>query len=1070
MSLGHSARISLVLFAIVCAVAASLGRTHAAETPAPQPTAGPASALNWRTIGPSVGGGRVATVAGSDLDPELFYAGTAGGGLWKSTNGAIDWQPVFDSVNVASIGAVAISPRDKEDVWVGTGEAWPRNDVIAGNGIYRSGDGGQTWKHRGLDATSQIARIAIDPRNTEHVLVAALGNPFADSDDRGVFRTDDGGQTWRKTLFVGRGSGAADIAVDPVHPDIVFAAMWQFRRNAWHLTSGGDADGIYKSTDAGNTWTRLTGNGLPAGPLGRIGLAIAPSDPKRIYALIESSAGVLWRSDDGGESWTAASSNTLINERPFYYSRVVVDPHDENHLFSMSVHLAESSNGGKAWHLSGRHVHGDHHDLWIARDGTVMLDGNDGGPAISRDSGRSWNWRKSLVTAQVYHVGYDRRRPYDVCAGLQDNGTWCGPNDTGDERGILQRDWTRIAGGDGTWVWPDPVDPEVIWSSSGGGDNGGSLVRFAYASGSAIDISPYLRDQNVVAPRDLRYRFNWEAPLAFSPFDRDTAYYGGNVVFRSTDRGMTWQPISPDLTRDLRERQGLSGTPLRHDVTGAETFDTILDIAPSPLRRKVLWVATDDGNVQLTRDGGATWVNLRVPTLDADARVVCVEASHANPARAYVAVDRHFEGDDRPYVFVTDDFGATWRSLAANLDPGDYVHVVREDPRNPAVLFVGTERGVWWSDNRGEAWMAFPAKLPPVSVRDLRIQPDADDLIAGTHGRGIFIFDDLRALEARAAADAAGVMLFPPRDAVLINRDTPTTNTRAAGSVPDGPALITFYQRSAAAAPPTIDVLDSAGRTVRHLAGTHDVEEQSVPVVSNVVGFNRVAWDLTSDAPTPWARAPKWNRGPDHGVPVLSGLYTVVLRRDGAALRSTIRVNADRRVIASDRDEARGHAFLTSLYSELGQIDDALNVLDNVRLQLPARAKTLESGSGDPALVTRLRSLAQQAVDIERALSAQPENSQDNDFLQDMLRERLTTFINSVSRSWPTAEQEHEAAALAKDFSAANERFHAFLNEQIAPVQHELARGGQPLDLNEKPAPDPKPGPNVDERAARRDE
>ncbi len=1040
-----------------------------APSPAPVPSASPGNGLVWRNIGPSAAGGRVAAVTGSTRDPELFYIGTAGGGVWKSTNGAIDWHPVFDATGVSSIGAITISPLDKETVWVGTGEAWPRNDVIAGNGLYLSVDGGQTWKHRGLDGTSQIARIVLDPRNPQRILVAALGSPFADSDERGVYRSDDGGQTWHKTLFLARDTGASDLVLDPLHPDVVYAGMWRFRRSAWHLTSGGTDDGVYKSTDGGQTWHRLTGAGLPKGPLGRIGLAVAPSDPNRIYALIESDAGLLWRSDDAGAHWTLRSTNTLINERPFYYSRIVVDPHDPNHLFSVSVHLAQSYDGGASWHLSGRNVHGDHHDVWMSADGSVALDGNDGGPALSRDGGKTWNARRALTTAQVYHVGFDRRNPYWVCAGLQDNGTWCAPNTTGDERGILPGDWVRVAGGDGTWVWPDPLDPTIVFASSGGGDNGGELSRFALSTQTGSDVSPYLRDQNVVAPRDLQYRFNWEAPIAFSPFEPDTAYYGANVVFRSKDRGNTWQAISPDLTRNMRERQGLSGTPLRLDVTGAETFDTILDIALSPIARNLMWVGTDDGNVALTRDGGATWIAAPIPGLDADSRVVAIEASHASAGRAYVTVDRHYVGDMRPYVYETDNYGAAWRMISAGLDQSDFVHVVREDPHNAALLVCGTEHGIFWSANRGEAWSAFPARLPPSSVHDLRIVPSSGDIIAGTHGRGVWIFDDLRPLEQHAAEATATAALFPPRDAMALERSTTTTATRGAGTAIAGPALLTFYQRGPAAASPALEIVDRFGHTVRHLNGTHDVDGADVPVVPNSAGFNRVAWDLTGDPPTPWARAPKWNRGPERGVPLLSGSYTVVLHRDGAEFRAPLRVVADRRIVANESDERRANAYTAMISSEISIVDDALNTLDNLRLQLPARIRSVETNSGHSPLSTRLHGALVQSAELENVLTSNPQNSQDDDFLRDVLRERLLTLLQNAPRSAPTAEQWREGRALTSETNDELARYRTFFETAVVPIERELERSGLPLDLSDRPRPDAI-GPEVDERAARRTE
>ena len=1018
----------------------------------------PAPALQWRNIGPAVAGGRVAAVTGSDRDPALFYAGAAGGGVWKSTNGGTDWSPVFDGAGSQSIGAIAISPADVNDVWVGTGEPWVRNDVIPGDGIYHSTDGAKTWKRMGLAGTSQIARVLLDPRDPRRIVVAALGDPFRDSEERGVFVSRDAGATWTKTLYRGPGVGASDVALDPKNPDVLYAGLWRFRRSAWDLRSGGADDGLYKSTDGGTSWTRLTGHGLPEGDTGRIAVAIAPSDAKRVYALIESKDGLLWRSDDGGATWAKTSSNTLINERPFYYSRVVVDPHDENHLFSVSVLLAESTNGGKTWHVSGKRLHGDHHDLWIAANGRTILEANDGGAAVSRDGGGTWEWRNVLAIAQLYHVAFDTRRPYHVCGGLQDNGAWCGPARTGDGRGILPRDWTRIGGGDGTFVVPDPGDPRIVFAASGGGDNAGSLTRWDARTRGAVDVSPYLRDQNVVAPTRLRYRFNWETPVAFAPLEPGVLYVGGNVLFRSTDRGMRYAPISPDLTRNLKARQGLPGG-LTLDVTGAETFDTILAVAPSPRARGTIWVGTDDGLVRLTRDEGKHWADVTPPGLDADARVPNVAPSASIPGRAYVAVDRHFTGDRAPYVYATDDYGRTWRRLARGL-PQAEVHVVREDPRNPDVLYAGTGKGVWWSRDRGASWSVFPAPLPAVEVRDLAVHPDGD-LIAATHGRGLYVFDDLNAL--RAAGSAAEVRLFAPRDALPLSRITPTVNARGSGTDAP-PATFTFWQRAPAAAPPVFDILDRVGHVVRRIGGTHVEAGEDVPNVTNLAGYNRVAWALDRQPPTPWRRVAPWDRGPDSGPPVPSGTYTVRLVRDGRRYERPIRVLRDRQS-ASVADERHGDAFATAMVFELSQLDEALNALDNLRLQLPERI----AASKDAALSARARAVLAQAQRVEGTISSQPVNDQDDDFLEDLLRERVLTFIGSLAPSAPPQAELTEGAALRREGATALAGYRRFLAEQVRPLDAALrAAGLAPLNLDALPATT-KPDPDADEHA-RRDE
>jgi len=550
------------LTAFVCAVFfGSLPTTVRAEDPraataSPAPTAspspGPMAALAWRNIGPTVAGGRLATIVGSDKNPALVYLGSAGGGVWKSTNGTTSWKPVFDEQQVGSIGALALAAKNPDDVWVGTGESNPRNDVSYGDGIYRSRDGGKTWRHLGLEKSYAISKISLDPKNPEIAVVAALGDPFVDSSERGIYRTTDGGKTWTKTLELAPDSGAADLDRSPSEPNVLFAAMWQFRRSSWHLQSGGTADGLFKSTDGGATWKRVTGNGFPAGTLGRIGVAIAPSDSKRVYALVESNDGIVWRSDDGGTHWRLVSSNTLVDERPFYYTRIFVDPSNADHLFTTSVKLAESVDGGSTWKVSGKHLHGDHHAAWFSADGKTILEANDGGPAISRDNGATWEWRNNVPLGQAYRVASDTRTPYGICVGLQDNGSWCGPSDGRSEAGILATDWLKVAGGDGNWTIPDPLDPDWIWASGGGGDNAGSLARYNRRTRLTLDVSPYSRNQNVVAPSELAYRFNWEAPLAFSPFDGHVAYYGGNLLFRDGSGNVRHDSRYRAFTRDTR--------------------------------------------------------------------------------------------------------------------------------------------------------------------------------------------------------------------------------------------------------------------------------------------------------------------------------------------------------------------------------------------------------------------------------------------------------------------------------------------------------------------------------------
>ena len=1088
-------RLPLALALALAASAAPAADARSRPDPAPSvtaspqpmatPTPGPMAALRWRNVGPAVAGGRLAAVAGSPADPALAYLGSAGGGVWKSTNGMSSWKPVFDKAGVGSIGAIAVADKDARDVWVGTGEANPRNDVSYGDGVYRSRDGGKTWKRLGLENTYAISKIALDPRDPNVAVVAALGDPFRDSDDRGVYRTTDGGATWTKTLALGPDSGAADLDRSAREPNVLFASMWQFRRSSWHLDSGGERDGLFRSGDGGATWKRVSGGGFASGITGRIGVAIAPSDPKRVYAIVESAQGLLWRSDDGGTTWRMTSDNTLIDERPFYYSRVFVDPANRDHAFATSVKLAETTDGGTTWQLSGKRLHGDHHAVWFANDGRTVYEANDGGAGISRDGGATWEWRNDVPIGQAYRVALDAREPYGICVGLQDNGSWCGPSDDRSEAGILARDWDKVDGGDGNFTVPDPLDPDRVWSSSGGGDNAGALQRYDRRTRLSLDVSPYERNQNVVPPSELRYRFNWEAPLAFSPFDGRVAYYAGDALFRTSDGGMHWRTISPDLTRDVKARQTLSGTPLRLDVTGAETFDTILDVAPSPVAAGEIWIATDDGRVQLTRDEGAHWRDVTMPGADMDARVPTIEASHRDPATAYAVVDRHFTGDRTAYVYATHDYGRSWSSIASGLPAGQFARVVREDPNAPDVLFLGLENSVWWSADRGASWHALQQNLPPASVRDLRVAPARHDLVAATHGRGVWVLDDVRPLEAMTTVRPEGT-LFAPGTAYAYAYATPTVNARGSGEGPPDRALFTFYQAKPSATPPRLEILDPGGRVVRRLAGTHDVDGEDEPVVTNVPGLNRVGWDVTGEPPAGWLRAPRWNRGPERGADLVPGSYTVRLVLSSATRTQPLAVAADPRARPSAGRLAAHVRVESERVDALGRIDRALNEIDHLHVQTaqrfgPASAATVSPAApvvSPPASVVapdsaRARALALQTERDADALAARmtshPVNSQDNDFLRDLTRERIQSLLASSSVLGPTAEQSRESAVVRREANDELAAYAAFAKTAYPALQLALAASGLPaIDFTAVPPPHKAGGAKVDEHAERR--
>jgi photosystem II stability/assembly factor-like uncharacterized protein len=704
--------------------------------------------MKARSIGPAGMSGRVTAIEAVVSNPKIIYVGTASGGVWKSMSGGTQWKPVFDDQDVINIGAMAITQNNPDVIWVGTGEGNPRNSLNLGEGIYKSLDGGKTWKLMGLGKTRNIHRIIIDPRNENIVYTGAIGNPWADS-DRGVFKTTDGGKTWKRILYVDEKTGVADLVIDPANPNKLIAAMWEHRRKPWTFTSGGPGSGIFVTHDGGENWTKRTSDeGLPEGDLGRIGLAIAASNPNIVYALVEAKKNALYKSSDGGVKWEMINDKDEIGNRPFYYYDIYVDPMNENRLYTIYSRVGLSEDGGKSFRTIVRGIHSDHHAWWIhPEEPTYIIDGNDGGMAISRDHGETWYFIENLPVAQFYHIRVDNDLPYNVYGGLQDNGSWKGPGYMWSYGGIRNEYWQPVLGGDGFDVVPDPDDSRYGYAMS----QGGYLTRFDTETGFTYSIKPTEPDL------ETKLRFNWNAALEQDPFDNSTIYYGSQFVHKSTDKGLTWEIISPDLTTNdpEKQKQDESGG-LTLDVTGAENHTTIISLAVNPVEKGIIWAGTDDGNVQVTRDGGKTWINVAsgLPGLPPGSWIPQIRASSYTAGEAWVVANNYRRGDFKPYAYYTSNFGNTWKGLLDENKVKGYALSIIQDPVEPKLVFLGTEHGLWVSIDKGITWVQWKHGFPPVSTMDLAIQEREADLVIGTFGRSIYVLDDIRPLREIASMGA----------------------------------------------------------------------------------------------------------------------------------------------------------------------------------------------------------------------------------------------------------------------------------------------------------------------------
>ena len=717
-----------------------------------------------RSIGPAGMSGRVAALDVVESDPDVIWVGSASGGVWKSTDGALTWTPVFDDQPVASIGAVAVNQSNPDIVWVGTGESNMRNSVSVGNGVYKTLDGGRTWSHMGLEKSEHIYRIVLHPSNPDVLWVTAIGGLWSDNPERGVYKTEDGGRTWNRILYVDEKTGAADLVMDPANPNHLIASMWQVRRQPWFFRSGGPGSGLYTTWDGGRTWKKATEeDGLPAGELGRIGLAFSRSNPEIVYAMVEAQPSALLRSTDNGKSWSSVNSRWDVNPRPFYFGDIRVDPQQPNRVYSVEYDIKVSDDGGKSFTtgVSGGEIHGDFHALWInPRNPNHLISAGDGGLGVSYDRGRTNRAVGNLPVGQFYHVAVDNDVPYNVYGGMQDNSAWRGPSTTWTFGGIRSHEWANVTFGDGFETLPDQTTSRMGYSLW----QGGNLIRWN------LDTSE-LRDVKPAPPEGTKLRFNWNTGLATDPFTPGTVYVGSQFVHKSTDRGETWTTISPDLTTNNPEwqKQDESGG-LTVDATGAENFTTILSIAPSTLQQGVIWVGTDDGRLHVTRDGGKTWesVEKNLKGVPANTWIPEVRPSKHDPASAFVVFDNHRRGDMATYAYRTDDWGKTWKSLLTEKNSGvrGYALNVEQDPGDKDLLFLGTEFGLWFSQDGGKRWTKWTQGLPTVSVMDMAIQPREQDLVIGTHGRAIYILDDIRPLrELTDQVAAKPIHLFAIGDA-----------------------------------------------------------------------------------------------------------------------------------------------------------------------------------------------------------------------------------------------------------------------------------------------------------------
>lgn len=915
--------------------------------------------LKWRCIGPANMGGRIDDFAVVESNPSVIYVGTASGGVWKTANNGVTWEPIFNDQTTSTVGDIAIAKLNPDIVWVGTGESNNRQSSSWGDGVYKSADGGKTWKNMGLNDTHHIGRIVIDPTNPDIVYVAALGHLWGPNKERGLFKTTDGGKTWVNTMFIDENTGFVDVAIDPESPKTLYAAAYQRRRRGWGFIGGGSGSGLYKTTDGGETWVRLT-NGLPGGDTGRIGIDVYQRDPHIVYAIIENRQGGVFRSEDKGFSWEKMSAT---NPRPMYYSQIRIDPENDQRIWVLGASMYFSEDGGKNFRTDFvTRIHGDHHAMWInPANSSHMIVGSDGGIYFSYDRGETWDFVNNIPIAQFYEVGLDNQKYYYIYGGLQDNGSWGGPSATWFRQGITNDEWIKIGGGDGFYVQVDPIEHTTIYAES----QTGNLFRLDLKSGESKSIRPQPEDPNE------RYRFNWNSPVHISPHDPKTIYYGGNRLFISKNRGDTWEATDDLTAQQDRDKMPLMGilpdrnTLSRHD--GISFYGDITTISESPLKEGLLYVGTDDGNLQVSRDGGKTWKNVlgKVPGVPKYTYVSRVVASQFEEGTVYATFDGHRNDDFKVYVFATADYGENWKSISGNLPAGGTVNVIREHHKNPNLLFVGTERGAYFSIDKGRTWTKIKNDFPIVPVDDIAIHPKENDLVFGTHGRSVWVLDDITPLEqlTEEVIDSPSY-LFDMRPATVFNYFSHKGNLGHKVYVAPNPpfgAMISYYLKEKEK-DVKIVIKNREGQEVRVLKGT------------NGPGINRITWDLRYNPPETDPSSDQRQFSRALAPFVLTGEHQVTLSVSGHEMTKSVLVEGDPRIDITFEERKEQHDALFNIYKLNPLLNASTQAVNNLKSEIDNLEKSLKKVPEVPEVVSeQIKSISNELDDIRKKLMGDPQ-------------------------------------------------------------------------------------------------